>query len=49
MAIGESIFPRRQAASQGAPQTQPQVEAKGLVSRAIKYARSYSPREIAVT
>jgi hypothetical protein len=36
IAIGVSILPRRHAASHGAPHTQPQVEANGFVSRAIR-------------
>ncbi len=36
MAMGASIFPRRQLASQGAPQIRPQMEASGLGARAIR-------------
>src|SRR5690242_14308835 len=47
MAIGWSIDPRRQAASHGAPQTRPQIEASGFGPRAIRYADSYSPAAMA--
>ncbi len=42
MAIGVNLPCRQAAPSHGAPHTQPQVEAKGLVSREIK-ACSYYP------
>ena len=49
MATGASTEPRRQLVSQGAPQTRPQMEANGLVARAIRYAVSYRPSAMAVT
>ena len=36
MATGASTSPRRQLASQGAPQTRPQMEANGLCARAMR-------------
>jgi hypothetical protein len=48
MAIGESICPRRQAASQGWAQIIPHTEARGLGPRANLYAWRYSPRAIKV-
>src|ERR1019366_1466637 len=41
--------PRRQAASQGAPQTRPHIDASGLGPRAMRYAASYSPAAMART
>ena len=35
MEMGESNFPRRQAGSQGWPQTRPQIEAKGFGSAGV--------------
>ena len=49
MATGASSVPRRQAASHGAAHTRPQIEAKGLGSRAIRYASENRPSAIAVT
>ena len=36
MAIGRSIWPRRQASSQGAAHTRPHTEANGFGSRAVR-------------
>jgi hypothetical protein len=46
---GLSRLPRRQFASHGAPHTRPQIEANGLVARAMRYASSSRPSAIAFT
>ncbi len=49
MAIGSSSVPRRQAASHGAVQIQPQTDGNGLTSAATAYASSYRPWAISPT
>ena len=41
MAIGPSLSARRQAGSQGASQTRPQIEEKGLVAVMASKASAY--------
>jgi hypothetical protein len=46
METGESIAPLRQASSQGAAQTRPQMEARGFGPLATRKASGYLPSEI---
>jgi len=47
--IGASIAPRRQASSQGAAQTRPQMDAKGLGDRATRKASLSRPSAMSWT
>ena len=49
IAIGSSSFPRRQAVSQGAAQTRPQIEANGFGRRATWYASRNRPSSMSPT